>query len=76
MTNVIPFPHVNGAEASGRVTLSHSLPELRAKAWSNYYSAERRDGVSPELAHQRADYFVVRRFDELLEEIRSTMGRG
>jgi hypothetical protein len=73
MNNVVPFPHVNGAEASGCTMCADSYSDLRAKAWSNFYSAERRDGAKPEVAHARADYFISKRFDGLIDDIREIM---
>jgi hypothetical protein len=72
--SVIPFPHVNGAEASGCTMRADSFSDLRQKAWMNFYSAERRDGVKPELASERADYFITKRFDGLIDDIREIMG--
>jgi hypothetical protein len=74
MSNVVPFPPVNGAEASGCTMRADSRSDLRAKAWMNFYSAERRDGVKPELAQERADYFITKRFDGLIDDIREIMG--
>lgn len=76
MSNVVPFPHVNGAEASGCTMRADSFADLRSKAWSNFYSAERRDGASADLAHARADYFITKRFDGLIDDIRGIMERG
>lgn len=74
MSNIIPFPHVNGAEASGCTMRADSRSELHAKAWANFYAAERFDGASPELARERADYFITKRFDGLIDDIREIMG--
>lgn len=68
MTNVVPFPRVDGAAATSSTTLGMTRAELRDTAWTNFYRAERRLGVAPELAHERADEHV-RRFDALLENI-------
>lgn len=68
MPQVIPFPHVNGAAAASSTTQGLTREQLRDTAWTNMYRAERRLGVPPELAYQRADEHV-RRFDELLENI-------
>lgn len=68
MSNVIPFPRVDGAAATSSTTTGLSRAELRETAWSNFYRAERRLGVMPELAYQRADEHA-RRFDQLLDNI-------
>jgi hypothetical protein len=68
MSNVVRFPRVDGAAATSSTTLGMSRDELRDVAWTNMYRAERRIGVSPELAHQRADEHV-KRFDQLLANI-------
>ena len=72
MAEIIPFPCVNGAAASSSTTIGLSREELRDVAWSNFYRAERRLGVMPEVAHARADEHV-RRFDELLGNIGQIM---
>lgn len=72
MADVVPFPHVNGAAASSSTTLGLSREQLRDMAWTNYYRAERRLGVMPELAHERADAHA-RRFDEILANIGQIM---
>lgn len=53
---------------SGSTTHGLSRAELRDIAWTNFYRAERRLGVMPDLAHERADAHVAR-FDQLLENI-------
>jgi hypothetical protein len=68
MAQVIPFPCVDGAAASSSTTIGLSRAELRDTAWTNFYRAERRLGVAPEIAHERADEHV-KRFDELLANI-------
>jgi hypothetical protein len=75
MSNVVPFSIRNGAEPSGSNTRGQSIEELRIAAWSNYYGAERHDGVSIELARQRADQHVLH-FDRLVENLRGIMERG
>lgn len=72
--NVVPFRGVNNAQPSGRTMHADSHDDLRQKAWMNFYSSERRDGASPELAHERADYFITKRFDGLIDDIRKIMG--
>lgn len=72
MTNIIPFPRVNAAAATSSTAIGLSRAELRDMAWSNYYCAERRLGVMPELAHERADEHA-RRFDEILANISHIM---
>lgn len=72
LAQVIPFPHVNGAAASSSTAAGLSRGELRVMAWENYYRAERRLGVMPELAYQRADEHA-RRFDEILANIGQIM---
>jgi hypothetical protein len=71
---ILQFRGVNGAEASGRTMQASSIDELRAKAWSSFYSQERLSGASPNLAHARADYFITKRFDGLIDDIREIMG--
>lgn len=73
MTNIIEFPGVSTA-CTGSTTRHLDRDSLRAAAWSNFYSSERREGVSPDIAAQRADFFITKRFDGLLEEIRTIMG--
>lgn len=72
MNQIIPFPHVNGAAATSCTTTGLSRSELRDIAWTNYYRAERRLGVMPELAYQRADAHAAR-FDEILANIGQIM---
>lgn len=72
MPQVIPFPHVDGAAAASSTTQGLSRDELRDIAWTNMYRAERRQGVPPELAYQRADEHA-KRFDKLLETIGQIM---
>jgi hypothetical protein len=68
MAQILQFPCVDGAAASSSTTIGLSRAELRDMAWSNFYRAERRLGVMPELAYQRADEHA-NRFDQLLENI-------
>ena len=70
--NVIPFPHVDGAAATSSTTLGLSRAELRDIAWRNFYAGERRLGVMPEIAHQRADEHAAR-FDEILARVGHVM---
>jgi predicted glycosyl hydrolase (DUF1957 family) len=72
MSNVVPFPRVDGAAASSSTTLGLSRDDLRQVARTNFYRAERRLGVAPEIAHERADEHA-RRFDEILDDIRYIM---
>jgi hypothetical protein len=72
MAEIVPFPRINGADASSSTTIGLSRAELRDTAWSNFYRAERRLGVAPDLAYQRADAHA-RRFDQLLENIGQRM---
>lgn len=72
MSNVVPFPHVDGAAATSSTTTGLSRAELRDIAWRNLYAAERRLGVRPEIAYSRADEHA-RRFDEILDDIRYIM---
>lgn len=72
IAQIIPFPHVNGAAASSNTATGLSRAELRDMAWTNYYRAERRLGVMPDLAHERADAHA-RRFDEILANIGQIM---
>lgn len=72
MSNVLPFPRVNGAAASSSTTTGFSRAELRDITWMNFYAAERRLGTPPDIAHQRADQHA-KRFDELLSNIGQIM---
>lgn len=72
MTNIVQFPHVDGAAASSSTTLGLSRAELREVTWMNFYAAERRLGTRPDLAHARADAHA-RRFDQLLDNIGKVM---
>jgi hypothetical protein len=60
--------HRISTDCTGSTTHGLSRQDLRDVAWTNMYRAERRLGVPPELAHQRADEHV-KRFDELLGNI-------
>ncbi len=71
MTNVIQFPHVNGAEASGRSMPGLTTPELRARAILNFYSDERRRNVDPLTAWERSQ-----EFGRDLDRIWKVMGEG
>jgi hypothetical protein len=68
MAEIVTFPHVDGAAASSSTTFGMSRAELRDTAWTNFYRAERRQGVAPDLAYQRADEHA-KRFDQILENI-------
>ncbi|MCK1503891.1 hypothetical protein [Bradyrhizobium sp. 18] len=72
MAEIVPFPRINGAAASSSTTIGLSRAELRDTAWTNFYRAERRLGVAPELAYQRADAHADR-FDQLLNNIGQLM---
>jgi hypothetical protein len=72
MAKVIPFPRVDGAAAASSTTQGLSRAELRETAWTNMYRAERRLGVPPELAYQRAEEHT-KRFDALLNSIGNIM---
>lgn len=75
MSEIVPFPHVNGAAATSTTMPKASRAEMRDMAWTNFYRAERRLGVMPEVAHQRADQHV-KRFDEILDDIRYVMAEA
>jgi hypothetical protein len=64
--------HPITTSCSGATTYGLSRDELRDMAWTNFYRAERRLGVMPELAHQRADAHA-KRFDEILTNVHRFM---
>jgi hypothetical protein len=72
MSNVVAFPGVSTACTSS-TTRELDRHSLRAAAWSNFYTAERREGTSPDIAANRADFFITKRFDGLLDDIRKIM---
>lgn len=73
MSNVIPFRGVSMSDQAGCTMRYDSHDDLRQKAWMNFYTAERNEGASAELAHARADYFITKRFDGLIDDIRGIM---
>ncbi|MET4263851.1 hypothetical protein ABIA95_000211 [Bradyrhizobium sp. LA8.1] len=64
--------HPITTSCSGATTYGLSRDELRDMAWTNFYRAERRLGVMPELAHERADEHA-KRFDEILTNVHRFM---
>lgn len=72
IVRITPDAHIEKHRVStactGSTTAGLSRAELRDIAWSNFYRAERRLGVSPELAYQRADAHAER-FDQLIANI-------
>lgn len=76
MSNVVQFPAPVSTQCSASTMPAMSMAEIRAAAWSNYYGAERDDGVSIELARSRADAFVAHRFDGLMTTITAIMKEG
>lgn len=58
MSNVIHFPTISNADCQASSMPQLTPADLRARAWSNYYRAERQSGACPDLAYQRADAFV------------------
>lgn len=60
-------------ESSAVAGEAQSMQNLRARAWSNFYAAERRDGTEPRIAHQRANHFITNRFEGLVDDIREIM---
>lgn len=75
MSNVVAFPGVSTA-CTGSDMRDLDRPSLRAAAWTNFYTAERRDGVAPDVAANRADFFITKRFDGILDDIRKIMAEG
>jgi hypothetical protein len=67
--SVIPFPV--STSCSGRTMPGLTTPELRERAVTNYYSDERRKGVDPLTAHDRA-----MAFGDDLERIAKIMSEG
>jgi len=57
MSNVLEFPRVNGAKATGCSMPGLTTPELRARAISNYYTYERRKHTPSDVAWARAEAF-------------------
>lgn len=76
MSNVVEFPRVNGAYASGNSVGHPSIDALTVTAWSNYFRGEIADGASRDLARARADSFIEHRFGSLIEDLRKIMGDG
>lgn len=62
MGTILDFP--------GGKTMHGTHDEIRAEAFANYYTAERRRGVDPETAYERAGRHIVQRFDRLIEDLR------
>jgi hypothetical protein len=50
-----------------------SHDDLRQKAWMNLYSAARQEGIQAHIAAERADYFITKRFDGLIDDLRKVM---
>ncbi len=71
MSNIIEFPRVNGAVASGRTMPGITTPELRDRAIMNFYTAERRSGVDAWTAYDRSQAFGAD-----LERIARIMSEG
>lgn len=67
--DVIDFPI--SSNCSGRTMPGLTTPELRERARLNFYTAERRRGIDPFTAYNRADVFV-----KDLERIAEVMRRG
>lgn len=69
---IIPFRHTmtESSAVSGEV---QSMQNLRARAARNFYAAERAEGASPALAAERTEYFITRRFERLVEDVREIM---
>jgi hypothetical protein len=65
--DVIPFPV--STRCTGRTMPALTTPELRERARDNFYSAERRTGVDPYTAYERAEAFLAD-----LERIAAIMG--
>lgn len=57
MSNIVPFPHVDGAYASGRSMPGLTTPELRERAILNFYTELRHQQVPPDLAWGRSQEF-------------------
>jgi hypothetical protein len=71
MSNVVEFPRINGAYASGRSMPGLTTPELRIRARDNYYSELRHQQVDPLTADDLADGYLL-----TLERISREMGIG
>lgn len=57
-SNVLQFPEVSGAYASGCSMPGLTSPELRQRALDNFYSEERRGGADPQTAFDRMTEFA------------------
>lgn len=68
---IIPFRSMT--ESSAVAGETQSIQDLRARAFSNFYAEERREGASPDLAFERANFFITKRFDGLIDDIREIM---
>jgi hypothetical protein len=73
MSNIIPFPTHAMTESSAVSGETQTIQDLRARAARNFYAAERAEGASPELAAERTNYFITKRFDGLIDDIREIM---
>jgi hypothetical protein len=74
MSNILPFPHVNGAEASGCTVCGMSLADQCQNAWSNYYRYAVAGGTCREKARDLADGFVQYHYGSMIDELRTIMG--
>ena len=68
MAEVIPFPVPTSC--SGRTMPGLTTPELREVARLNFYTAERRQGIDPFTAYDRAEAFVkdLERIAEIMSQ--------
>jgi hypothetical protein len=57
MSNVLPFPRVDGAYASGRSMPGLTTPELRARAVLNFYTDLRRRQTPSDDAWEMSQAF-------------------
>jgi hypothetical protein len=73
MSNVVPFPHHTMTESSAVSGETQSMQDLRARAARHFYAAERSEGASPALAAERTEFFITRRFEGLIDNIRDIM---
>lgn len=71
---ILPFPIMT--ESSAVAGEAQSMQNLRARAARNFYAAERAGGASPALASERTDYFITRRFEGLVDDIREIMAES
>lgn len=68
MGDVIPFNN-----PCGRTMPAESDEMIKAKAFANYYAAERNSGVDPDTAYQRAGQHIMADWDRLIATMRETM---